>query len=67
MNLHLLCRRHHRMKQGGGWDVRLDANGGAVWTSPTGRVHSTTPPLLDTWHDLTDDLTGNLGVSLKRE
>ena len=75
VNLHLLCRRHHRMKQSGGWDVRLDADGVAVWNSPTGRVYSTTLPLLDTWHDLTGGVRNDVEMvpsanspgSLKRE
>lgn len=42
-NLCCLCRRHHRLKTKGGWLVKLDPDGTATWTSPTGRVYVTTP------------------------
>ncbi len=41
-NLMCLCRRHHRVKQLPGWSVRLDPDGRATWSDPTGRVRSTT-------------------------
>ncbi|KGN42184.1 HNH endonuclease signature motif containing protein [Knoellia aerolata] len=43
-NLMCLCRRHHRIKQRRGWTVRLDPDGTAHWTDPTGR-RSTTHPI----------------------
>ncbi|NHA67217.1 HNH endonuclease signature motif containing protein [Phycicoccus flavus] len=42
-NLVCLCRRHHRVKQRPGWRVRLDPDGTATWTDPTGLVRSTLP------------------------
>jgi hypothetical protein len=36
-----LCRRHHRIKQRDGWSVRLDADGTATWTDPSGALHTT--------------------------
>lgn len=32
-NLHCLCRKHHRMKTSGQWDVALHRDGTEVWTS----------------------------------
>jgi hypothetical protein len=49
-NLGGLCRRHHRLKQRRRWTYRLDPDGTATWTSPTGtkRIthpdHATIPP-----------------------
>ncbi|MFZ5852054.1 MAG: DUF222 domain-containing protein, partial [Actinomycetota bacterium] len=37
-NLAPLCRRHHRLKTHGGWQLRVDRHG-YRWTSPLGRVH----------------------------
>ena len=37
-NCACLCRRHHRMKTHGGWQLDLALDGGLTWTSPTGRV-----------------------------
>jgi hypothetical protein len=35
-NLNALCRRHHRLKGEGNWDVKPDINGGLIWKSPAG-------------------------------
>lgn len=32
-NLHLLCRRHHRLKTAGSWDVTRHPDSSEVWTS----------------------------------
>lgn len=32
-NLHCLCRRHHKLKTAGQWDVSLHRDGTEVWTS----------------------------------
>jgi hypothetical protein len=42
-NLNPKCRRHHRTKQAPGWNVSQPAPDTAVWTTPSGRAHSTTP------------------------
>lgn len=42
-NLICLCRRHHRVKQSPGWQVRLDPDATVHWVSPTGRHHTTEP------------------------
>ncbi|KRE43706.1 HNH endonuclease signature motif containing protein [Knoellia sp. Soil729] len=42
-NLMCLCRRHHRIKQRPGWSVRLEPDGIAHWTDPTGRITETEP------------------------
>jgi hypothetical protein len=42
-NLNPKCRRHHRTKQAPGWNVSQPAPDTAVWTTPSGRTHSTTP------------------------
>ncbi len=42
-NLAGLCRRHHRLKQRRRWAYRLDPDGTATWTSPTGRQRVTQP------------------------
>jgi len=43
-NLHALCRRHHRMKTLGAWNVTRDeATDTTVWTAPTGHVYTTRP------------------------
>jgi hypothetical protein len=40
-NLQALCRRHHRLKTHGGWDVHYSETGGnTVWTSPAGRHYA---------------------------
>ena len=38
-----LCRRHHRMKTHGGWQLALSPDGTVTWTSPTGRVYIEQP------------------------
>jgi len=42
-NLMCLCRRHHRIKQSPGWQVRLDTGAVARWRDPTGVEHTTYP------------------------
>jgi hypothetical protein len=46
-NLNPKCRRHHRTKQAPGWKVTQSAPDTAVWTTPSGRTHSTTPTAYD--------------------
>jgi hypothetical protein len=46
-NLNPKCRRHHRTKQAPGWKVTQPAPGTAVWTTPAGRSHTTTPTAYD--------------------
>ena len=36
-NLGLLCRRHHRMKTHGGWNLLSHPDGSCDWTSPQGK------------------------------
>lgn len=47
-NLGALCRRHHRIKTSGGWDITdIAADGTYTWTTPTGeRVRQELEPLL---------------------
>lgn len=42
-NLAALCRRHHRLKQDPRWGYRLDPDGIAMWTSPSGTSRVTWP------------------------
>lgn len=45
-NCGMLCRRHHRLKTHTGWSMKRDADGGVLWTSPTGtRVHVPPPAI----------------------
>jgi len=37
-NLGLLCRRHHRMKTHGGWNLQSNPDGSCLWTSPKGKT-----------------------------
>ena len=37
-NLGLLCRRHHRMKTHGGWNLASFEDGSCRWTSPQGKI-----------------------------
>jgi hypothetical protein len=37
-NLGLLCRRHHRMKTHGGWNLESNPDGSCLWTSPKGKT-----------------------------
>jgi len=46
-NLNPKCRRHHRTKQAPGWKVTQPAPDTAVWTTPSGRTHTTTPTAYD--------------------
>jgi hypothetical protein len=43
-NLATLCRRHHTLKHHTPWHVEQRQNGVLVWTSPTGRTYTDTPP-----------------------
>ena len=45
-NLHVLCRRHHRVKHEGGWRVQALPGNRLRWRSPTGAVYETEPPRL---------------------
>jgi hypothetical protein len=47
-NTHPGCRRHHRCKQAPGWHVEEPQPGIMRWTTPAGRVHTTTPTVYDT-------------------
>uniref|UniRef100_UPI00260E8111 HNH endonuclease signature motif containing protein n=1 Tax=Trebonia sp. TaxID=2767075 RepID=UPI00260E8111 len=38
-----LCRRHHRCKQAPGWRLEQPEPGHMRWTTPAGRVYTTTP------------------------
>lgn len=38
-NLGALCRRHHRLKTHGGWQLESSSNGGCTWTSPAGKKY----------------------------
>jgi len=42
-NLMALCRRHHRLKQSPGWQVRLLPDARVEWTDPIGRVRTSCP------------------------
>jgi hypothetical protein len=42
-NCHCLCRRHHRAKHEGGWQVTTIKPGWATWTSPLGFTHLVGP------------------------
>jgi len=42
-DLHALCRRHHRLKTAGRWNVQRESDGDIRWDAPTGH-HYTTPP-----------------------
>ncbi|MDQ6658839.1 MAG: HNH endonuclease [Actinomycetota bacterium] len=47
-NLSALCKHHHRAKDGGGFTVRRQPDGSAIWTTPLGTSVRTPPPRL--WH-----------------
>ena len=36
-NLGFLCRRHHRLKTHGGWNLESNRDGSCTWTSPAGK------------------------------
>ncbi len=36
-NLGALCRRHHRLKTHGGWELESSSDGSCIWTSPHGK------------------------------
>lgn len=38
-NMGLLCRRHHRMKTHGGWQLVSNPDGSCNWTSPAGKKY----------------------------
>lgn len=38
-NLGVLCRRHHRMKTHGGWELISESDGSCTWTSPMGKIY----------------------------
>ena len=42
-NLHALCRRHHRIKTTGQWNVQRTPEGQTTWTAPTGHRYVTRP------------------------
>jgi hypothetical protein len=42
-NLHVLCRRHHRLKHQAGWKVSRAPDGATTWASRTGHTY-TRPP-----------------------
>nr|WP_246232669.1 HNH endonuclease signature motif containing protein [Nakamurella aerolata] len=50
-NLNLLCKHHHRAKDGGGWTLTRTADGTYHWTSPLGRTHTREP---ETWWQPTE-------------
>lgn len=45
-NCGLLCRRHHRLKTHTGWSLERHADGGVLWTSPTGIWVYVPPPAI---------------------
>jgi hypothetical protein len=48
-NLACLCEHHHRLShQAPGWRLHRDADGGLVWTLPSGRTLTTHPPAFGT-------------------
>nr|WP_236571240.1 HNH endonuclease signature motif containing protein [Microbacterium hydrocarbonoxydans] len=47
-NLATLCRRHHVLKHHTPWHVAQGEHGVLVWTSPTGRTYTDTPPAQNT-------------------
>ncbi len=46
-NLNPKCRRHHRTKQAPGWKSAQPAPDTVTWTTPSGRIHTTTPTVYD--------------------
>lgn len=47
-NLAVLCKHHHRAKDGGGFTVRRLPDGSSTWTTPMGNTVTTVPHRL--WH-----------------
>jgi hypothetical protein len=43
-NILSLCKHHHRVKHMPGWDLKLDPDGTAHWTTPAGETYTTYPP-----------------------
>lgn len=39
-NLGALCRRHHRLKTHGGWQLKSESDGSCLWTSPHGKQYT---------------------------
>lgn len=39
-NLGALCRRHHRLKTHGGWQLKSKSDGSCLWTSPHGKQYT---------------------------
>ena len=39
-NLGALCRRHHRLKTDGGWQLKSESDGSCLWTSPHGKQYT---------------------------
>jgi hypothetical protein len=46
-NLNPKCRRHHRTKQAPGWRTAQPTPDTVTWTTPSGRIHTTTPTIYD--------------------
>jgi hypothetical protein len=46
-NLNPKCRRHHRIKQAPGWRVTQPSPDTAAWTTPSGRIHTSTATVYD--------------------
>jgi hypothetical protein len=46
-NLAPPCRHHHRVKQAPGWHLEQPRPGVMIWTTPSGRKHTTTPTVYD--------------------
>ncbi|HEY2165680.1 MAG TPA: HNH endonuclease, partial [Jatrophihabitantaceae bacterium] len=43
-NLHILCARHHHLKDQTRWQVHRHPDGHTAWTSPTGNHYAAAPP-----------------------
>jgi hypothetical protein len=41
------CRRHHRVKQAPGWKLEQPEPGVMIWTTPSGRSHTTRPTIYE--------------------
>lgn len=49
-NLGALCRRHHRLKTHGGWQLARGPDASVRWTSPAGEIYTVPPTkVLDGW------------------